>query len=245
MHQRLLVCGTCASGKTYSLKGLNNPEKVLFLNCEASKGVILPFKCKFKKKLITSPLGELVGEGSIFKAIAQKPDSFDTIVIDSMTFLMDLFETKYVNTASNTMQAWGVYGDFVNQLCNVEIASLPQDIIFTAHVAGNFNGDTLMENKIPIKGSIGKKGFEAFFNNIVYTKKKTLEELEPYKNKYLNITETDKMLGFKHVIQTRLTKDSIYDKIRCADDMWDISETYIDGNIQYVLDRLHEYYGEN
>lgn len=243
MHQRLLVCGVASSGKTYSLKGLRDHEKVLFLNCEASKGMILPFKNKFKKKVITSPLGELVGEGSVFRAVAQKPDSFNTIVIDSMTFLMDLFETKYVNTATNTMGAWGAYGDFINQLCNVEIATLPQDIIFTAHVAGTYNGDSLMENKIPIKGNIGKKGFEAFFNNIVYVKTKTLEELEPYKNKYLNITETDKLLGFKHVIQTRLTKDSIHDKIRGADDLWDISETFIDGNIQHVLDRLNEYYG--
>ena len=52
------------------------------------------------------------------------------------------------------------------------------------------------------------------------------------------------MLGFKHVIQTRLTKDTINEKIRSSDDMWDVKETYIDGNVQLVLDRMNEYYGD-
>ena len=57
MGRRLLVCGVPASGKTYSLRNLKEPEKVLFLNCEACKGDNLPFKNKFKKMLITEPLG--------------------------------------------------------------------------------------------------------------------------------------------------------------------------------------------
>ena len=69
MGRRLLVCGVPASGKTYCLSGLQDHEKVLFLNCESAKGMDLPFRNKFKKKLITEPLGQIIGDNSYFKAL--------------------------------------------------------------------------------------------------------------------------------------------------------------------------------
>ena len=97
---------------------------------------------------------------------------------------------------------------------------------------------------IPLKGAIGKKGAEAYFENMVSTKKMKLKELEAYQNDLLHITEDDKELGFKHVFQTRLTKDTVNERLRENRDMWSKNETFIDNNITYVIDRLHAFYGD-
>jgi hypothetical protein len=70
----------------------------------------------------------------------------------------------------------------------------------------------------------------------------SLVKLKDYANPLLNITEDDEMLGYKHVFQTRLTKETVGERIRSPMGMWDKSETFIDNNIQNVIDRLHKYY---
>jgi hypothetical protein len=58
----------------------------------------------------------------------------------------------------------------------------------------------------------------------------------------LNITEDDKIEGFKYVFQTRLTADTVNERIRQPFNMWSRSETYIDNDLNYVIERLEEYY---
>ena len=50
----VLLCGKSATGKSASLMGMDKPEGVMYLNCEAGKK--LPFKAKFKQFTITDPL---------------------------------------------------------------------------------------------------------------------------------------------------------------------------------------------
>ena len=38
------------------------------------------------------------------------------IIVDSLTFLMDMYETQYVLTASNTMKAWSDFNQFFKQM---------------------------------------------------------------------------------------------------------------------------------
>jgi hypothetical protein len=244
MPKRLvMVVGQSASGKTSSLAGLTDHEKVLYLGTESGKGV--NFKNKFKKKVITDPLSEMIGDNSYIRQAGAHPDKFNTIVIDSLTFLMRMFEVKYVKTASNTMQAWGLYGDFFDNLLNQEIPKLPQDVIITAHTSDVYNDKEMVtETRVKLKGSVMNIGVESYFNDIVACKKIDLKELEKYQNDLLHITENDELLGYKHVLQTRLTKETRNERIRSNPDMWDIKETYIDGNIQLVLNRLNDYYGD-
>lgn len=61
-------------------------------------------------------------------------------------------------------------------------------------------------------------------------------------SKLLTITPEEEALGFKYVYQTRLTKDTVGERIRSPLGMWDTKETFIDNNLQLVFDRLHEYY---
>ena len=62
------------------------------------------------------------------------------------------------------------------------------------------------------------------------------------KSSLFNASAEDKENGFKYVFQTRLTKETVNERIRSPMGMWDIKETYIDNNLQNVINRLHEYY---
>lgn len=80
---------------------------------------------------------------------------------------------------------------------------------------------------------------------VISTKRVPTKSLKNYENSMLNITEDDEEDGFKHVFQTRLTKDTINERIRGPMAMWDRSETYIDNDIGHVIKRLQEYYGDD
>lgn len=94
----VLLEGKAAVGKSGSLMGLENPERVAYMNCENGKK--LPFPAKFKQVVVTDPYQV----PQAIEALTGNPD-YDTIIIDSNSFLMQMFETQYVNTATNTMKA--------------------------------------------------------------------------------------------------------------------------------------------
>ncbi len=58
----------------------------------------------------------------------------------------------------------------------------------------------------------------------------------------LNVTEEEELVGFKYVFQTRLDKDSVNERIRGPLGLWSVQETFIDNDLQLVLDKLQDYY---
>jgi len=71
----------------------------------------------------------------------------------------------------------------------------------------------------------------------------TLKDLESYANPLLVISPDDELVGFKHVFQTRLTKQTVGERgMRAPMGMWTVPETFIDNNVQLVLNRLREFY---
>ena len=72
----------------------------------------------------------------------------------------------------------------------------------------------------------------------------TLTKLEDKiaKSPLFKATQDDKDNGFKYVFQTRLTKETVNERIRSPMGMWPRNETYIDNNLQNVINRLHKYY---
>lgn len=94
----ILISGKSATGKSASLMKLKNQEGVMYLNCENNKA--LPFKNDFKQYTITDPMQVY----EAFDVAATKPE-IHTIVVDTLTYLMDMYETLYVLNATNTMQA--------------------------------------------------------------------------------------------------------------------------------------------
>lgn len=234
----LLICGASATGKSASLRNLNN---VIYLNCESGKK--LPFRSKnFKQFVITDPY-------QIYEAFewAEGQPEYTTIVIDGLNFLMDMFESTYIIGSSDSRAAWGDYAQFFKNLMQKYVASSTKNVIFTAHVKTTYNETEMaMETKVPIKGALANQGIEAYFSCIVYAKKMKLTDLENLKQQsaLLNITDEEKGLGFKHVFQTKVTADTTHERMRGPMGLFDNNETYMDNDANMALGRLHEYFTE-
>ena len=234
--QLVLIGGKSSTGKSASLMGLDNPERVAYMNCENNKR--LPFPAKFMQANVTDPLQVQ----QTMEALRNNP-KFDVVVVDTLTYLMDMYETQYVLTSANTMKAWGDYAQFFKRLMQEGVAKSDKQIIFTAHTSDIYNeGDMVTETMIKVKGSLMNQGIESYFSTVISTKKMSLKALDKYKSDLLNITPQEEALGFKYVFQTMLTKETFNERIRGPLGMWLPNETFIDNNAQLVLNRLKEYY---
>lgn len=232
----ILLCGKSATGKSASLMGLKNPEGVMYLNCEAGKK--LPFRSKFKEYVVTDPLQ--IHEA--FAAAEGMPD-IHTIVIDSLTYLMDMYESIYVINSANTMKAWGDFAQYFKTMMQQFVAKSTKNVIFIAHTKSDLNeSEMVMETYVPVKGSVKNNGVESYFSTIIASKKVSLKTLKDYQSSLLTITPEEEALGFKYVYQCKLTKDTVSERLRGPLGLFDTSETFIDNNMQLVLDRLHAYY---
>lgn len=232
----VLICGKSASGKSASLMGIENPEGVVYLNCEAGKK--LPFRSKFKELVVIDPFQV---EDAFMQV--EEMEGVHTVVVDSLNYLMDMYETQHVLTSTNTMQAWGEYTQFFKRLMQKHVAASTKNVIFLAHVVDQLNeGEMVTETKVPAKGAIKNQGVESYFSTVLYAKKRKLKDLSEYKSDLLNVTPQEEALGFKYVYQTQLTKDTVNERIRNPMGMWDTKETFIDNNAQAVINRLNEYY---
>lgn len=234
--QLIMLGGKSATGKSASLMGLKNPEGVLYLNCESGKK--LPFKAKFIQKVVTDPL-------QILEALdwAETQDHVHTVVIDTLTYLLDMYESLYVIPATNGMQAWGQFSQYFKTLMQQNVARSTKNVIFLAHTADNLNeSEMLMETKVPVKGSLKSNGIESYFSLVIASKKVALKVLKDYKSSLLTITPEEEALGFKYVFQTKITKDTVNERLRGPLGLFTTQETFIDNNMQLIIDRLKEYY---
>ena len=174
---------------------------------------------------------------------AETQDEIQTIVIDGLNYLMDMYESAHVLTAANTMQAWSGYAQFFKNLMQKYVASSSKAVIFTAHTKTALNEKAMvMETRVPIKGALANQGVESYFSCIVSTKKVSLDDLTDYENDLLTYTEREKNLGFKYVFQTQITKDTINERIRSPMGLFEDKETFINNDVTLVLKRLEEYY---
>ena len=210
--------------------GINDPIRTLTKK--------LPFKTKFKQYVITDAL-------QVFEAFeaAENMPEVHTIVIDTLTYLMDMYESLYVYNSTNTQKAWGDFAQFYKALMQNYVAKSSKNVIFLAHTSDSLNeAEMTMETKVPVKGSIKNNGIESYFSVVISTKKVSLKALRDYSNNLLNITPDEEALGFKYVFQTRLTKDTVGERMRGPLGLFETKETFIDNNAQLVLNRLHDYY---
>ena len=209
----------------------------MYLNTEAGKR--LPFRNKFQSFRIEDPY-------QIYEAFDHaiaNPNSFDYIIIDSLTFLMDMFETQYVINAANTMKAWGDYAQFFKVLMQQKVTAFAKPTIFTAHVKDILDEKAMeMKTMVPIKGATKDNGVEAYFSTVVAAKKIPVKDLKDYDKNLLHITDEEQELGYKHVFQTRPTKTTTGERIRSPMGLFNKNQTYMDNNAQLLLDHLDEFY---
>lgn len=231
----ILLCGKSGDGKSASLRNLREPESVLYLNCESGKR--LPFKAKFNQKTITNPLQ--INEAF---AWAEKQEGIKVIVVDTLTFLMDMYISQFVKTQVDGRKAWGDFAEYVKNMMQQLVAKSTKKVIFLAHLLDKYNeSEMVMESSVPVAGSLKNQGIEAFFSVVITAMKIKVDKLE-HENSLLNISELERKLGFKHVFQTSITASTTTSRIRGPMGMWETEEVYIDNDIQFVLDRLDHYY---
>lgn len=235
--QLVLVVGYSATGKSASLRNIPNQERWIYLNCEAGKR--LPFKNKFNTQVITDPYDVLAFVDQCIENI----DDVDGIIIDSLTFLMDMFESKYVVGQANTMAGWGHYQQFFKELMQDKIAKFRKPVIVIAHVKDELNEKEMeIKTMVPIKGALKNNGIEAYFSTVVASKKVTLKELEKYSSGLLEVTDEEKELKFKYVFQTRITASTTGERLRSPMGMFTREQTFMDNDVALLLKHLHDFY---
>lgn len=231
-----MLVGKSAAGKSASFRAIKNPKGVLYLNCEAGKK--LPFRAHFVQKTITDPL-------QIYEAFdwAEGNADIHTIIVDSQTYLMDMYESMYVLNAADGQKAWGAFSQYWKVLMQQYVARSTKKVIFTAHTSESLNaGEMVMETKIPVKGSLKNNGIESYFTVVIASKKVTIKQLEGMSSSMLTITPEEEALGFKYVFQTKITKETVGERLRGPLGLFETKETFIDNNMQLVLDHLEQYY---
>lgn len=243
----VLISGPSGTGKSASLMDLRDQPGVLYLNCEAGKK--LPFAHQFSEVVITDPyqitdmFDYMFANGYVIPHPVNGNVKIHTVVIDTLTFLLDMYESKYVFGAANGQQAWANFAQFFKMLMQDKIAQAKVNVVILAHTLEVYNEATMSYDiKVPVKGSLKNNGIEAYFSTVVSTKKVPLTKLENFKSDLLNITEDDEIVGYKHVFQTRLTKETTGERIRAPMRMFSQAQTYMDNNVQTLLDHLHTYY---
>lgn len=235
--QLVLIVGQSATGKSAALRNIRNQERWGYLNTEAGKR--LPFKNRFQQFRITDPYQ--IWEA--FDHFTGDP-TCEGLITDSLTFMMDMLESMYVVGAKDGQKAWSDFAQFFKVLMQSKVTAFGRPTIFTAHTLAKLDEQAMeMKVSVPIKGSLKNNGVESYFSTVVATKKMTLKELEPYKSELLIITDEDKMLGYKHVFQTRPTKTTTGETIRSPMGLFSREQTFMDNDAQLLLDHLHAFYG--
>lgn len=231
----VLVMGKPNTGKSSSLMKLKNQDKMIYLNTDLKS---LPFADHFLKNVAVKDARDVL---TYIPEIEQIPE-VQGVVLDTLTFLMSMYERQYVSNAANGQAAWGGYGNFYREFIHA-IKAGTKDYAILAHEETYLNEQSMqLESRVPVKGSVGKVGVEADFTTILGTKQIPIKKLEGFENDLLHITDEEREDGFKYVFVTRVTKDSIGDKMRSAMGLWSRKELYIDNDLEQVFTRLRQYY---
>lgn len=237
LDQLILIVGYSTQGKSASLRNIRNQESWVYLNTESGKR--LPFRNSFNRVTITDPYQVI----EYLDECIENKDQVEGLIIDSMTFLMDMFETQYVLGTADTMRGWSNYQQFFKTIMQEKVAAFGKPVIIIAHVRDDLDEKSMeMKVAVPIKGALRSNGIEAYFTTVVAAKKIPIKELEKYGSKMLTITEEERELGYKHVFQTRVTKGTTGERLRSPMGMFDKAETYIDNDAQVLLDHLQSFY---
>ena len=142
--QMALIVGFSTTGKSASLRNIRNQERWGYGNCEAGKR--LPFKNKFQQFRVEDPyqIHEMFDHYTNAGA-----DEIDGLIVDSITFMMDMFESQYVINSANTMKAWGDYAQFFKVLMQQKVTAFGKPVLMLAHVL-----DTLDEKAMEMRTSV-------------------------------------------------------------------------------------------
>ena len=236
---KFMIAGVSGTGKSTSLRNLVPHEGVLYLNMEATKP--LPFANNFRKPT------KALKATQVFDAFikAETDPNIHTIVVDTVSFMMDMFESQEVLTASNTQHGWQLYQQFYKELQQNYVANSTKNVILLAHNVEDLTPQGTLKTYVKIKGALAVQGLEAYESIVVYSMQKTIDELEAfgYDPNLLHITDEEREWGIKYVFQTRLTKDMVNSRLRTPMNLFTREQTYMDNDAALLLAYLENYYG--
>ena len=246
----ILIEGMSGAGKTSSFENLENQKGVLFLNCEGKE---LPYQNDFCSFKITDPyqihgaLNKLIAKEQFKHPKTGEMVDIHTVVLDSFTFLMDMYEAMYVRTAEDTRGAWGNYGNFLRETMLDKVAKLDIPFLATTHIMVNDDMETLERvSRAAIKGSVGKgNGLESFFTTVVYAKQLRLKDIEPFLEaaSMLTLSEEERFDEKKHVFVTRPAKQHSGDRIKSPRGMFGVKDLYTNNDTQMLINHIRNFYG--
>ena len=245
----ILIEGNSGAGKTSSFANLPNQESVLFLNCEGKE---LPYKHNFCHYQITDPYQVVSAMNKLLKDEPFKHPKtgemvqIKAVVMDSFTFLMDMFEALYIRPAADTRAAWGEYGNYIRELMQNQVTKLHIPFVATTHVVTNDDMEAMEKvSRAAIKGSVGKgNGLESFFTTVLYAKQMRLRDIEPYLEKatLLTLTEEEQFDEKKHVFVTRPAKQHSGDRIKSPRGMFGMNDLYVDNDVNLLINHINNFY---
>lgn len=231
----VLITGEPNTGKTTSLDYLRDPQKYVYLNTDMKE---VPFKGNFAADVSVEDPQDILG----YIDELEQQEGLHGGIIDTLTFMMDMYETQYIHGSTDTRKMWGEMAQFYKQFIH-RIKAGSKSYIILAHEDISLNEKTSqMESRIPIKGAIGRLGAEADFTTILSSRNIELKRLEGHSNDLLKITPEEEEDGMKRVFITRANKEHPGALARSARGLFSRDEMYIDNNIQQVLDRINTYY---
>lgn len=234
----VLVMGPPNTGKSTSLMKLKNQHSMVYLNTDLKA---LPFADKFKSNVEVSDANDIL---AFIDQIENEP-TVTGAVLDTISFLMSMYHRQYVVPYANTKQgqtAWGDYGNFYRDFIH-RIKAGTKDYAILSHEARELDEQAgQMISRVPVSGAVGKVGAEADFTTILSTKQMPIKKLEAFENDLLHITDEEREDGFKYVFCTRVTKETVGEKMRSAIGLWSRKELYIDNDLEQVFQRLRDYY---
>lgn len=230
----VMVMGKPNTGKTTALRTLPQNQWA-YLNTDLKEA---PFKNNFAASI------EIANAPDVLDYVDQIEGEATVVggVLDTLTFLMSMYERQLVITAKDTQKAWGNYGNFYRDFIH-RIKAGTKNYAILAHADTFLNEQAMqMETRVPVKGAVGKTGVEADFTTILESMQMPVKKLEGMKNNLLHITPEEQEDGVKYVFCTRVTKETAGSKMRSPMGLWDRSELYIDNDLSQVFNRLDSYY---
>jgi hypothetical protein len=236
----VLIMGPPRAGKSHSLMSMRDKGQMVYLNTDMKD---LPFGTKFGSFMANVEVSNAMDIFQYITQIEQEPTCKGGI-LDTLTFLMNMYERQYVNNSPNTQKAWGDYGNFYREFIHA-IKAGSKDYAIMAHEDFTLNEKTMeFESKVPVKGAVGRIGVEADFTTILGVRTVSMKQLEGHENSLLNITDDEREDDSKSVFVTRPANEFKGGKMRMPFKLWERSELYIDNDLQQVFDRLRSYYGQ-
>lgn len=234
----VMVMGKPNTGKSASLRNMPQ-ESMVYLNADLKE---TPFRDKFMMSVEIADAKDAIE----FIRQIEGEESASGAVLDTITFLMQMYERQYVAPFAGTktgQSAWGDYGNYYRELIH-EIKSGTKNYAILAHEDESLNEQAMqMESRVPIKGAVGKVGVEADFTTILRSMQVPITRLKGIENDLLTITPEEEEDGVKYVFQTRITKETAGSKMRSAMGLWGRNELFIDNDLDLVFKRLNKFYG--